>query len=57
LRPPPSASPALKVARISAKGVKAELEYYGEFGPIHHLLPAAERAHYLYAAVGLEAKG
>ncbi len=53
----PQFEPALKVARKTAGGVYAGLEYYGEYGPAHHLLPAAERAHYLYAAVDFEAKG
>jgi len=53
----PKFEPALKVARKTGEGVYAGLEYYGEFGPAHHLLPAAERAHYLYAAVDMEAKG
>ena len=32
------------------------MEYYGEFGPIHHLLPAVGRAHDLYAAADVESK-
>ena len=53
----PKFEPALKVARKTGDGVYAGLEYYGEFGPAHHILPAAERAHYLYAAVDLDVKG
>lgn len=53
----PKFEPALKVARKTGEGVHAGLEYYGEYGPIHHFLPASERAHYLYAVVDLEAKG
>lgn len=53
----PKFEPALKVARKTAAGVHAGLEYYGEYGPLHHLLPADERAHYLYASVDLEVKG
>jgi len=53
----PKFEPALKVARKTAEGVYAGLEYYGEYGPIHHLLPAAERAHYLYAVVDFESRG
>ena len=53
----PKFEPALKIARKTAEGVHAGLEYYGEYGPVHHLLPAGERAHYLYAAADLEAKG
>jgi len=53
----PKFEPALKVARKAAEGVHAGFEYYAEFGPIHHLLPASERAHYLYAVADLETKG
>ena len=53
----PKFEPALKVARKTSEGVQVGLEYYGEFGPAHHLLSAAERANYLYAVVDLEAKG
>ena len=53
----PQFEPALKVARKTGHGAYLGLEYYGEYGPAHHLLPAAERAHYLYAAVDFEAKG
>ncbi len=53
----PKFEPALKLARKTAEGVHAGLEYYGEYGPIQHPLPAAERAHYLYAVMDLEAKG
>jgi len=53
----PKFEPALKIARKTAEGVHAGLEYYGEYGPMHHLLPAGERAHYLYAVADVEAKG
>ena len=53
----PKFEPALKVARKTAEGVYAGFEYYGEYGPVHHLLAASERAHYLYAAVDMELKG
>jgi hypothetical protein len=53
----PNFEPALKLARRVGAGVHAGLEYYGEYGPTHHLLPAAERAHYLYAVMDLESKG
>jgi len=52
----PKFEPALKVARKTGEGVHAGLEYYGEYGPMHHLLPASERAHYLYAVMDLETK-
>lgn len=53
----PKFEPALKAARRTGEGVHAGLEYYGEYGPLHHLLPAAERAHYLYAVADVEIKG
>jgi hypothetical protein len=53
----PKFEPALKIARKTGEGVHAGLEYYGEYGPVHHLLPAGERAHYFYAVADVEAKG
>lgn len=53
----PQFEPALKVTRKAAEGVNAGLEYYGEYGPIHHALPRNERAHYLYGVVDIEKKG
>jgi hypothetical protein len=52
----PKFEPALKVARKTGEGVHLGLEYYGEYGPIHHRLPARERAHYLYAVMDMEFK-
>jgi len=52
----PNFEPALKVTRKAAEGVHAGLEYYGEYGPLHHALPANERAHYLYGVVDIEKK-
>jgi hypothetical protein len=53
----PKFEPALKVARRTGEGVHAGLEYYGEYGPMNHLLPADERAHYVYAVADVESKG
>lgn len=53
----PKFEPALKVTRKAGEGINAGLEYYGEYGPIHHLLPANERSHYLYAVTDIESKG
>lgn len=50
----PQFEPALKLARKVTEGVQAGFEYYGEYGQADDLLPAAERAHYLYAAVDIE---
>lgn len=53
----PQFEPALKVARKVADGVQAGFEYYGEYGYANNMLPADERAHYLYAAVDIEKHG
>jgi hypothetical protein len=53
----PNFEPALKVAREVAEGTQAGLEYYGEYGPVKHLLPSSERAHYLYAVMDTDVKG
>ena len=53
----PKFEPALKVTRKAWEGVHAGLEYYGEYGPIHHRIPAAARGHYLYTVMDLELKG
>jgi len=53
----PNFEPALKVARKTGAGAYAGFEYYGEYGPAHRLLPASERAHYLYAVMDLESRG
>lgn len=50
----PQFEPALKVARKVAEGVQAGIEYYGEYGYANNMLPATERAHYLYAAADIE---
>ncbi|MGE5027410.1 MAG: hypothetical protein ACM3JK_02955 [Betaproteobacteria bacterium] len=52
----PQFEPALKVTRKAAEGARAGLEYYGEYGPLHHHLPANERGHYLYAVADIEKK-
>jgi hypothetical protein len=53
----PNFEPALKVTRKVWEGTQAGLEYYGEYGPVKHLLPASERAHYLYAVMDTDVKG
>ena len=52
----PQFEPALKLTRKAAEGVQAGLEYYGEYGPLHHRLTASERGHYLYGVVDIEKK-
>jgi hypothetical protein len=53
----PNFAPALKMTRKAAEGLHAGLEYYGEYGPLRHLLPANERAHYLYGVMDVERNG
>lgn len=52
----PQFEPAVKVTRKVAEGLDAGFEYYGEYGPVHQLLPAGERGQYLYGVVDV-AKG
>jgi hypothetical protein len=53
----PKFEPALKVARKTGEGVHLGAEYYGEYGPVHHTIPAGEREHYLYGVVDMDIKG
>lgn len=53
----PKFEPALKVARKTGEHVHLGMEYYGGYGPMHHLLPAGEREHYVYGVLDLEIKG
>ena len=49
----PNFEPAFKLGRTVAEGIRAGFEYYGEYGPLHHLLPADQRAHYLYGVLDI----
>jgi hypothetical protein len=53
----PNFEPALKVSHATGEGVHAGVEYYGEYGPINHLVPAGERAHYFYGVLDIDIKG
>lgn len=53
----PNFEPALKVTRKATDSLSAGFEYYGEYGPLRHILPAGERAHYLYAVTDVEMHG
>lgn len=50
----PKLEPALKLTHALRKDVHAGIEYYGEFGPLHHRITANERAHYLYGVLDIE---
>jgi hypothetical protein len=45
----PQFSPALKLTRRVNEGVRAGVEYYGEYGSLNHPLQSNQRAHSLYA--------
>lgn len=47
----PHFEPALKVTHKLREGVDAGLEYYGEYGFFHDMVPATERVNYLFAVV------
>jgi len=49
--------PALKVTHRVIEGTHAGFEYYGEYGPVEHLLPESQRTHYLYGVIDTEMKG
>lgn len=53
----PVFEPGLKVTRRIAEDVNAGFEYYGEYGPLHHLTAAPERTHNLYAVIDAEVAG
>jgi hypothetical protein len=53
----PNFEPGLKLTHRVAEGLRAGLEYYGDYGPIEQLLPAGEASHTLYAVVDSELKG
>lgn len=52
----PQFEPSLKITHAVAEGFHAGVEYYGEFGPLHQILPADERSHSMYAVMDV-AKG
>jgi len=49
--------PALKVTHRVTGESHAGFEYYGEYGPLEHLLPESQRSHYIYAVVDTEMRG
>jgi hypothetical protein len=52
----PQFEPALKITHAAGEGIQAGFEYYGEYGPLHDLLPADRLGHALYAVMDV-AKG
>lgn len=53
----PRLEPALKVTHRVSAGTRAGLEYYGEYGPLHDLLPVGSLTHALYGVVDLDFHG
>ena len=53
----PVFEPAVKLTHRVVEGVNAGFEYYGGYGPLHHLSSAQEMAHDLYAVVDVETHG
>ncbi len=49
----PQFEPALKVTHAAGDGIQAGFEYYGEYGPLHQLLPADQSGHALYAVMDI----
>ena len=53
----PQFEPALKLTHSVGAAARAGLEYYGEYGPLSHLLPRSQRAHTVYAVTDVEMHG
>lgn len=53
----PQFEPALKLTRSLSGEVRGGIEYYGEYGPLNHMLPGDQRAHTLYGVVDVESAG
>lgn len=50
----PQFEPALKLTHRLSQAARGGLEYYGEYGPLNHMLPSDQRAHTAYAVVDVE---
>lgn len=53
----PNFEPAVKVTHRVVEGVRAGMEYYGEYGRLTKMLPTQERTHYLYGVIDVDLKG
>ncbi|MRD72914.1 hypothetical protein GH865_06570 [Rhodocyclus tenuis] len=53
----PNFEPGLKVTHRVGEGKHAGFEYYGEYGPVGHLLQGDERTHYLYGVMDIDLHG
>jgi hypothetical protein len=52
----PAFEPALKMSHKVVQDLHLGFEYYGNYGEVSNMLPASERAHYLFAALDYESK-
>jgi hypothetical protein len=53
----PQFEPALKLTHRVTGEIRAGLEYYGEYGPLNHMLPGGQRGHTVFAVTDFEAGG
>ncbi|MBI5005568.1 MAG: hypothetical protein HZB95_00435 [Nitrosomonadales bacterium] len=53
----PQFEPSLKLTHRLTDAARGGIEYYGEYGPLNHMLPADQRAHTAYAVVDVETDG
>jgi hypothetical protein len=53
----PQFEPALKVTHSVGEGVRGGFEYYGEYGPLSHMLPGDLRSHTVYAVADVDKSG
>lgn len=50
----PQFEPALKLTHRVTGSARGGIEYYGEYGPLNHMLPSDQRAHTAYAVIDVE---
>ena len=50
----PQFEPSLKLTHRVSQAARGGIEYYGEYGPLNHMLPGDQRAHTAYAVVDVE---
>ncbi len=53
----PQFSPALKLTHRVNEGIRAGMEYYGEYGSLSHMPPGNQLGHTLYAVADVDTRG
>lgn len=53
----PQFEPSLKLTRRVSEAMRGGIEYYGEYGPLNHMLSSDQRAHTVYAVTDIESGG